>query len=339
MSTIPINVTLSGQYEFELINSSTRQVIDTWRSNNIITDDGMNAMGSSLVGEEFVFEYFQMGEGSTPVSSSDTGLVAPIAGRTNTSDESTTYVTGSDATGSFWETTISRIFYEAEANGNITEVGAFTLSSGGRLASRALIRDVSGSTTTISKTSDNQLRVRYKFRMYLPSTDISGTLFMAGNNYDYVVRPQGILSEYIWGYFPRFFGPTRSGGHFYEFTRGKWTTQLLSAIASPSGALVDPTGTISQGGTTSQCSSVNLLGYVDNTFYRDVEFVFNPSVANFGTTGIRSIKIQPIAAANLNSTLGDATYQMSFTPPVPKTNLNTLTLRFRFGWGRSKIYE
>jgi len=339
MFTIPIVTTLTGRYEFELIDAKTKQALNTWQSNNIITDGGMNAIGTSLAGEDFIFEFFQVGEGSTPVSSSDTGLASPIAGRINTSDEADSYISGSDSTGSFWETTISRIFYEAQGNGNLTEIGAFTLSSGGRLTSRALIRDIGGSPVTITKTSDNQLRVRYKFRMYLPNTDVSGTLFMAGTNYNYVLRPQQILNALVWGYSPTFPSPTRNGGHFYELVRGNWTSFTNGAIAAPSGTLVNVTGSMSQGGTTSACSAVNLQGYVDNTFYRDIEFVFNPSVANFGSAGIKTVKLQPVMISNQNIAGGDSTYQLEFTPPIPKTNTNTLTLRFRMGWGRTKIYE
>lgn len=334
-----VQSTVQGKYEMQLLDAKDQSVLQTWKFNNIITDGGMNLFGSTTGGESFAFDYFQVGEGSTPVSSSDTGLVSPIAGRINTSDTADVITSGSDVSGSFWQVAISRIFYEASGNGNITEIGAFSLASGGRLTSRALVRDDLGDPTTLTKTSANQLRIIYTFRMYVPTLDITGSLFMAGTTYDYVLRPQGIFTSYQWGYGPTLSGPTQNGGHIYEFVRGRWTTHTNGAIASPSGSLVSVSQSIALGGTVSACSSVNLQGYVDNTFYRDVEFVFNPSVANFGTTGVRALKLQPVMASNLNPIGGDSHYQMTFTPPIPKTNLNQLTLRFRFSWDRSKIYE
>lgn len=338
-TTIPVAVTLDGRYELELLDAKTKNIIDSWSFSNILTDGGLNTIGSLQVGESFAFTYFQVGEGSTPVSSSDTGLVSPIAGRISASDEADVVVSGSDASGSYWQTTISRIFVEAEGNGNITEVGAFTLSSGGRLTTRALVRDNTNTPVTITKTSSNQLRLRYTIRMYVPQNDVTGSFLLGTGSYDYVIRPQGIMSSYVWGYGPALSGPTTNGGYFYEILRGQWNTSTLGAISSPSGTLVNPTGTISLGGSTSNCSSTTPTGYVDNTFYRDIDFVFNPSTGNHGTTGIRAMKIQPIARTNTNTIGGDAHYQMTFSPPIPKTNVNQFTLRLRFGWSRSKIYE
>lgn len=338
MITHNINALILGKYDLYL-ESDKHNPISSWSFSNIITDGGMNAIGQRSGGEISAFEYFQVGEGSVPVSSSDVGLATPISVRVNRSDEAVVSVSGSDATGSFWDVTFSRYFLTTEANGNITEIGAFTSSSNGRMSSRALVRDEFGSPVAITKTSDNQLRVRYTVRTYLPTSDITGSINMQGNDYNYTIRPQNIFNQQTWGYniSDGFF--QYAGSFLYNFFGANWSTFIGAGRVSPSGSLVNVTGSMAQGGTTSTATEVTPQFYVDDTFYRDVIVRFDPNLANYGTTGIKTLTYTPLMQFGGFQGGQTAQYQVEFSPNIPKTNLLTLSLTFRLGWGRTKIYE
>ena len=124
----------------------------------------------------------------------------------------------------------------------------------------------------------------------------------------------------------------------WNLVRANWGDFTMAGVASPSGALVSYSGAIALGSTTETISDTSLVGYIDNTFYQDVDYIFNGAVANFGSTGIRAMTIQPLHSSNQNFA-SSSQYQMVFSPPIPKTNLQTLTLRFRLGWNRAANSE
>lgn len=334
---IPISLgSVSGHYHIELLDRSGT-VLDTWSFDNIITNTGMDAIGSTVTGEvNELFNFMQTGAGSTTPSGTDTGLATPITGRVTYVD-----VTGStilaDSSGSYYTRRLTYFFNETVANGNITELGIFTLATGGRLVNRALVRDNLGVPTTITKTSDNQLRVFYRYRVYVPTTDITGTITLAGVPYNYTIRPQAVSESNAWGTGLGTTGPTGAGGYTRELSLRRWGAARQFGGASPSGNLVAATGTLALT-PVELCDTVNAIGYVNGNYYRDIDYIWEPATANFGSTGIRMMRIRGIGD-NGNTLPLFWTHQVLFTPNIPKTNLQRLTLRFRFGWTRSATSE
>jgi hypothetical protein len=326
---------ISGRYEIQLLDKN-KSVLGEWAFNNIITNGGMDAIGAT-VGAETSDMFFAMecGAGSSVPTGTDTALASPLSGRT-TNVESEAYLSGSDASGSWYSIKRGYLFSEAQANGNITEVGVHTLSTGGRLVSRALVRDSGGTPITITKTSDNQLRVFYEYRVYVPTGDVTGTFTVGANNYNYTIRLQDIPTLRGWGSQPRQdAGGTNPGGYIYELFRRTWGSATGYYQCSPSGTLVSPTGSISLT-TPAQASTVTRQTYVNGNYYIDIDAIWNPSDANFGSTGIRALRFKAAGAGNVNIVYN---YQMVFTPNIPKINTQRLTLRFRYGWTRQATSE
>lgn len=334
---IPISIGhISGHYDIELLDKQGN-VLNSWSFDNIITNTGMDAIGSTVTGESNeLFNFMQTGAGSTTPSGTDTGLASAIAGRVTYVD-----VTGSnilsDSSGSYYTRRLTYFFNETVANGNITEVGIFTLATGGRLVNRALIRDNLGVPTTITKTSDNQLRVFYTYRVYVPLNDVTGTITLAGIPYNYTIRPQAVSESNAWGVDTGFTSPTTAGGYTREISLRSWGSTRQFGGASPSGNLVAVTGTLSLT-NVDPCDTVTAQTYVNGNYYRDVDYIWEPASANFGSTGIRMLRIRGIGN-NGNANPSFWTHQIQFTPNIPKTNLQRLTLRFRFGWTRSATSE
>ena len=327
--------TISGHYHIELLDKQGT-ILNTWSFSNIITNSGMDAIGSTVGGEVAeLFNFMQTGAGSTTPSGTDTGLASPIAGRVTYNASQGSDIL-SDSSGSFYTRRLTYFFDESVANGNITEVGIFTLSTGGRLVTRALVRDNLGVPTTITKTSDNQLRVFYTYRVYVPLNDVTGTINLAGLPYDFIIRPQAVSQSNGWGTGTGFASPNSAGGYSYEISSRAWGGSTLFAGASPSGNLVSATGTLSLS-PVNNCSSINALAYVNGNYFRDIDCIWEPDNANFGSTGIRMLRIRNTGTGN--STPSFWTHQVLFTPNIPKNNLQRLTLRFRFGWTRSTTSE
>lgn len=336
----PVVITLdagaiSGRYEIELLDKH-KTVLDRWSFHNIITNGGMDAIGG-IIGSETGEMFFAMetGAGSSTPTGTDTALASAISGRT-TNVESELYLSGSDASGSWYSIKRGYLFSEAQANGNITELGIYTLAAGGRLVSRALVRDSGGTPITITKTADNQLRVFYEYRVYVPVGDVTGTFVVGANSYNYTIRPQDVPTNRGWGSNPRASsGGTNPGGYAYELFQRSWGSATAYYQCSPSGTLVDPSGSIVLT-TPAVATTVTKQTYVNGNYYVDVDAIWNPSTANFGGTGIKALRLKAAGAGNIGTVYN---YQMVFSTNIPKINTQQLTLRFRYGWTREKTTE
>jgi hypothetical protein len=125
----------------------------------------MNMLGN-LNGLNNDLGYFAVGQGTVAEAATDTTLGSELA-RTNNNGGVADI---SSYTGTSYSSFIrTRIFTQAQANGNLTEIGIFNASSGGSMYCRQLIKDETGTPTTITKTSEFELRVSYELRWYLPT--------------------------------------------------------------------------------------------------------------------------------------------------------------------------
>ena len=333
---IPIG-TISGHYMVELL-SRDNTIISTWSFDNIITNAGMDAIGSRIGAEiDELFNFMQTGAGSTTPSGSDTNLQTPITGRI-AQLTSTGSLINTDASGSFYTRELTYLFTELLANGNITELGIFTLVTDGRLVNRALVRDVFGAPTTITKTSDNQLRVKYTYKVYVPTADVTGSITLGAVTHTYVIRPQLLSSSLAWGTSQGGGSPLTTGGYTHAITERGWASAPTFFGCSPSGTLVTATSSLTISPITN-ASSVDAIAYVNNDYYRDIDAIWEPSDANFGSTGIKMFRFRAIGRNSFISNPGAWTHQMEITPNILKVNTQRLTLRFRFGWSRARTSE
>lgn len=290
---------------------------------NIIVDQGLNYAAGGSTG---TISYCQVGTGTTAAASTDTALVSRIAGtNTNVSDtmSSGTYVAGSPP---YIEGKRTYRFAVGAATGNLSEVGVGWATSGS-LWSRALIADSGGSPTTITILSDEQLDVVYTLRVYPPSTDVTGSVTLAGLSYAYTLRASAI-SGGVWARAPA----NMLEGFVANFNNNTTKFQAYSgSIGVVTGA---PSGT--NAAANASCTTAS---YVNNSYQRAVEYKADLSDANLAA-GIKSIQFYMMIYNNYNQF---GYYQAEFVAPasiatygtnIPKDATKVLKLTLMFTLAR-----
>lgn len=318
-----MSVGIEGRYFIELIDAKTQQVKQTWEFKNLVVNGGLDSMSAASGSISALTQWAAVGTGNATPLPTDTGLQAEISGRTNANGSIPDFMSsfsGSTASGSYAGFRRTRLFSETQGNGTIAEIGFFAASTGNSIFSRALIRDVSGSPTTITKTSSEQLRVSYDLRSYVPFNDVTGSFTWGGTTYNYIIRPVNV-GRLEWGLNGRDAnaGDNSSvaqaigvnNSNFYGMTayNGFVLTAFTSSISGSSGT---------------QNSSAVRLPYVTGSYYRDFSYIWEPGVANFPISGFA------IEAFTSNFTSRYDTFQMSVSPPIVKNNLQRLTMTMRW---------
>lgn len=269
---------------------------------NIITDGGLEELGA--VNSVNVLAQCQVGTGSTTPSAGDTALVSRVAsvassGSTNTAQASAPY---------YGSKTTTYRFGAGAAAGNIAELGISSVADNSRsLFSRALVLDGLGDPTTITVLSDEFLDVTYELRLYPPLTDVTGTVTLDGNDYDYTARAAEVTSATRWG------------------------LNIGSMVGAVGGAALDTrTGSIGaitsspSGATLSGSPTLTNLSYSATSLERNMEGEWGLDDCN-GTIGAIAVR----------TTAGE--YQIGFSPGIPKTSTQVLTFVFVVSWARHDL--
>jgi hypothetical protein len=310
-----IGIQLEGIYHVELLDKHTHEVKFSSTFNNIITDAGLDRLMTGTDVLESLVRNLEAGTGTTAPNTSDTTLVAPVTPRSSGSGNFPDEVTYVDS-GSYAYTNIfrTRIFNDTEANGVLTELGFFNAPTAGIMFSRVLIKDGTGTPTSIVKTSNDILRVRYNLRVYLPTNNntITGSFTWRGVTYSSSIRAYGTNSA-VWG-----------SSFFNDF--GSWNASRIRIFST--GSLTDVTGSLN--GWSTELNTIGQvatnLTYTNGLFVRDVEFVLGPTLAN-GSGSAVAINLGSISSLGI-------TYQQVISPPIVKTSAQTLTLRYRLSVSR-----
>lgn len=309
---LPVHVGLAGRYKLEAIRpDGRRRPLADWFS-NIITDGGLNRMGT-----DDYLTHCHVGTGSGAPATTDTALGTFVAS-TNTFQSSTAAAQGSAPYyGS--QTNVYR-FAAGEAEGNLSEVGiGWGGTSSGPLFSRALILDGGGSPTTITVLSDEVLDVTYELRVVPPTGDESYNVDddgPAGTTHAVVLRAAEVTSATA---------STAATGWGTNSQVGSNVFLLSSPSPKPraySGALGAITG--SPSGTTDNGSSTSNTSYVNNSLERVSSAFFDLNDGNVGD--IAALRFG-FASAGM--------WQASFTPAIPKDNTKVVTFGLSVSWGRA----
>jgi hypothetical protein len=267
---------------------------------NLITDMGLNQIGTGGGAAEELYTVCAVGTGTTPPADSDTALVALVASVGNLS-RTLAFVEGTPA---YWRNVVVYRFSTGVAAGNLSEVG--TGNSATALFSRALILDSGGSPTTITVLSDEVLDVTYEVRSYLDKSDQTPVFTISSVAYNVVLRLSQIGS-------PPLIGRSMNGNGTYGSSQiTVWSQTTLGTVYQ----------SVQGGGATSFVVGT-FSSYGADNFYVDVSYVFPLGSGNF-TGGIG-------AAVILSN---QTQYQMNFDPKIPKAFYNVLTVVFRHSWAR-----
>jgi hypothetical protein len=268
-------------------------------SKNMITDAGLNRIGTS---SDWLI-YCQVGTGATPASAGDTTLAAFLGGTINRIATNSSL----PATAPHYvQITNTYRFLPGEAAGNLAEVG-IGWGSPGDLFSRALILDVGGSPTAITVLPDEYLDVSYQFRYYAPASDATGTINLGGIDYAWTARAAGASSD------------------------GPWAIGINGTAGDNSGSVEALSGSIGAvtgypSGSSGFSAAPTFDSYSSGSFERSCTITFGLGDAVFvGGLGAFVVK------------MGIGTYQVGFSPKIPKTSEQVLTLDLNHSWARKTL--
>lgn len=171
------HIQLAGRYKLE-VRRHGELIHDTGWFDNLITNDGLNALGASVA----IGAYVMVGTSNTAPANTDTTLVAQVASKLNSAAPSSSFSSGVETVGNrYGWCRLTCPFAQGAVVGNIAEVGIGWTST--LVFSRSLV------TPAISIIAIDQLTVVYELRMYLPTTNVTGTVNIGGTSYNYTIRP------------------------------------------------------------------------------------------------------------------------------------------------------
>lgn len=291
---------VAGMFKFEAVKrDGSRRVLADWFP-NLITDNGLNLIGSS----GSWLSHCQVGTGTAAPNVLDTALASRVAGTYIIS--ASTSGTQSSAPYFTWRRNTYR-FAEGAATGNIAEVGVGP-SATGNLLSRARILDGSGNPTTISVAADESLDVTYEFRYYPPTVDNTFSLTIDGVTYSVTSRAALVTTAGSPGWTVAQIGQAPTINNTY----------VICAYNGAIGAITERPA-----GASSSASSSTNAAYSAGSHYRDGTVTWALNAGNL-VGGISAIE----------ATHGIGTYQLGFSPAIPKDNKKVLQMTFRHSWAR-----
>ena len=283
-----------GYYKIEAVKADgSRRVLADWFP-NLILNAGLDRMGAN--GD--YLNWCQVGSGSTAPATTQTTLVARVAG-TNAVQSNTAANSGSAPY--FARRTIAFRFALGVATGVLAEVGVGWATTGS-LYSRALILDALGNPTTITVLADESLDVTYELRMYVWTAETTGSIVLNGVTHSTV---QKSASAANWSLA---FALMNAGG---GPTCSAFTGAVSVAITgSPSGVSVGD-------------AAISAAAYTPGALTRTLNITAGLTQWN-NALGIGAIRVSA----------GWGYWQIGFTPNIMKTASDILTLQVRHSWGR-----
>ncbi len=308
----PVIITsgMTGRMRLQSYGPDGRPRRDSGWFNNLITDNGLDAVGRGNFCDTWL-----VGTGNTTPQVTDTGLVNQVATATTVSDSST----GSNQTADRYHfRTYTRRFTAPGSNHNLQEAG-IRLNGANGLFSRALILDGGGSPTTFPWDADEALDMTYELRMYPPLTDATSVMTVASVDYDITVRASSVGS---WGF---------SGGPGFDsgFSFGNGCTAYNGSIGAVTSV---PSGSTSS--STSQSNSAYSVG----SYERDCQSVFGLTDGNLAG-GITAFQLRLGTYSASGAQAGGTRFQIGIDggDNIPKTGSVNMSLGWRHSWARRTI--
>lgn len=295
---------LAGRYKLEAVNafSGERRLLADW-FDNLITNEGLNKVTTTAVGSHCF-----VGSGNNPPNVNDASLQSLVA--TTSTIQSTSQTSQLSVSPYYWSSIVTYRFAQGAAAGNLSEIG-IGQSGQSWIFSRALIKDTSGTPTTVTVMASEYLDVSYELRTYIPMSDVNVTRTMAGTNYDVLMRAAGGSSSNYW--LP-----------YYIIAGNSMNYMAIQCYSGNIGATVLATPSSS---ITGNLRSATTAAYVNNSLKRRMSVTLGLNDDNTAG-GIRSIMLYT------NGTTGLGAYQFQFTPNLPKNSSNIVTFTFDISWAR-----
>ncbi|WP_201595314.1 hypothetical protein [Psychrobacter vallis] len=311
------NIGIAGEFRCVVTKEDGTIKADTGYQKNLILNQGLDFFGGGK--GTSINVSCAIGSGNSAPAITQTGLDAFIAIASSTGiTSSSAYTNTGDNLYRTWQQRIYR--FTGLNNVNISEVGLVstgTTSTNYYLTTRALIKDSSGSPTSISVKTGETLDVYYKIHKVIDTTDKSFAVNVLDGNgsdvpYNIIARPvnigggaQGFLAS----------------SHVHMSTYAEYGGTTVS-----SGELTNNTSVYPSGQLSPMNKAVQEFSYVIGSYKKS--FSLNLTL-NEGSGNIRTMTIPASMAA----------FQLRFgsllnNSPIVKTSNDTLGIPFEISWGR-----
>ncbi len=301
-------VSVKGEYRLVVREADGAIARDTGWFDNIITNVGLNALGTSRPTSKLC-----LGTGTNVPAATDSTLQ--------------TFVNDSDTSGAGGgfdpligvdnnvapygrSNTFAYRFNIGSLNGTFSEVGVSATSDGTALFSRALVVDAGGSPTTITVASTQQLDAYYKLSRFPPLVDTTNTFTIGGVSYTATGRA--------------------------AFAGGSSTWDPIELFGTPSDTSVGANGSLGviTGGLTGQTATFSggtgaLTAYVNNSLELHSSVSYTTAQGNIAG-GINSILFYWG-----NQSRRPATFKYVLNGHIPKDINKTMILNFMLNWARA----
>lgn len=301
MKTNLIKNGLAGRYKILVRKEDGSVKQETAWFDNLITDAGINRMGHGGVGTQAY-----VGSSSTPANVVDVALQSLVASTSSVIND----VAGNTNVSPYygWARRTFR-FATGVATGNLSEVG---VGWGAGLFSRAIIVDLAGNPTTITVLSDESLDVIYELRLYPPLADNTFTCDISGVTYTCVRRASRVTSE--------------SWAPINIFGAGILGLYYITAFNGVIGSI-----TTAPNGSTYSKNSAGFGVYTDYTYNITIPLEFGLTEGNV-SGGISALELTQSGGSQTGGS-----FQISFSPAIPKDATKTLNLTFQISWARHAV--
>lgn len=293
---ITINSKLSGRFRLRATSVETgkQRLLSDW-FDNLILDQGLEYPGNT----DNYLAFCQVGTSSTPPQVTDSALGAYVASQGTTGSNPSAQISAPY----YGSKVFQYSFAVGAAQGNISEAGVGIQAATGGLFSRVVLPQ------TVTVLANEILDVDYELRIYPGHLVVTNTTVdIDGVTYNVEVLASNVTNPVIWG--------AGLGDMFAALPEALWVAWDSSATLGP--VTGEPSGTLI-GDATSVTESI----YVSSSQQRDLTILYGTDKAN-DAGGIGAVAI----VANSGS------YQITFSPPIPKTNLLELRLIWRQIWSR-----
>lgn len=300
---------LRGRFKLEAVRPDGRRRPLTDWFDNLITDAGLNAIGTL---QSWMSEC-RVGTGNATPVVGNTALQSQVATTTGIFGSPIQSAQGSAPYYGYGRKVFR--FAAGVAAGNLAEIGIADQSAG-VLFSRALILDGDGDPTVVTVQSDEFLDATYELRVYPPLVDVTDTITIDSVDYDIVTRAASVTTVQYWNAVGAFSNGCAGG----VFAAELWDGTIGAITSAPSG-------------TSSSYSSNASSSYSNNSLFREGNLTWNLAAGNF----VGGIDAATWTLGASNGAGGMGRMQCSFSPAIPKTSADILSLVFRHTWARGSI--
>ncbi len=307
---VDTRIKLRGLYKLVVTDDTGKVTKQIGPFENLITNAGLDLFwngGPSLssLGKFFIDGAF-VGSGNTAPAVTDTTMTALVAsvGNYNNPISNSAPLVYNAGPPPYSSVTFTAVFPAGTATGTLAEVGIGNNSTSPyTLFSHALIVDGSGNPTTITVLSNEQLTLTYTLELYWNTTIQSGNISISGTTYALQWLPYNINGF--------------TGNPSYCLGSNTW-----ASLAGYSGVIGTPT-TPPSGIYAAAANLPTAPTYISGNYYNTLTYTAALGDLNF-TGGIGTL----IVSGAWHS------FQIGFTPNIPKNNTYTLTFVCNVAWAR-----